>query len=313
MKDEQDKDDENYYRYIILYSEIKENKGNEIDFFFYFKDKKEKLDADSYILTNNLWNYFKKINYNYKEEYKIIYNESKQQIGYVVRSSPISRIEYFVTENEKKEVVKNNDLKISKNKGGIKKNFQQKMVQNNFCNIKMSVNSNSNKINKDNNIIPNFNMSLIDNKNNNINQIANIIQDKKSNNEELIQKLQKENNSLKDENTNLKKCMQLKEEENKKLKERIDNLISKKEPNLVDFDNIIVVLFLSMDHSVMHPIKCLPSDTFADVEEKLYKIIPEYRETNNAFQVDGRNILRFKTIAENNIQNGHPVQITKIE
>ena len=155
----------------------------------------------------------------------------------------------------------------------------------------------------------------LDNKNNNINQIPNIIQEKESNNEELIQNLRNENNSLKDEITNLKKGMQLKENEIKELKERIDNLINKKDnkPNLVDFDNIIVVLFLSMDHSVMHPIKCLPSDTFADVEAKLYKIIPEYRETNNAFQVDGRNILRFKTIAENNIQNGHPVQITKIE
>ena len=36
MKDEKDKNDENPYRYIILYSELKENKGNEIDFFFCF-------------------------------------------------------------------------------------------------------------------------------------------------------------------------------------------------------------------------------------------------------------------------------------
>ena len=38
-----------------------------------------------------------------------------------------------------------------------------------------------------------------------------------------------------------------------------------------------------MDHSLIYPIKCLPSDIFAEVEEKLYKIFPEYRETNNVF------------------------------
>ena len=121
--------------------------------------------------------------------------------------------------------------------------------------------------------------------------------------------------NLKNEINNLKKENQLKEEENKKLKSKIDLLINQKDkkPNLVDIDNIKVIQFLSNDHSIIYPIKCLPSDTFAEVEEKLYKIYPEYRETNNSFQVDGRTILRFKTIAENNIQEGHCVQITKIE
>ena len=132
-----------------------------------------------------------------------------------------------------------------------------------------------------------------------------------NNNQSLIVEI----NSLKNENLNLRKTIQLKEEENKELKRRIDNLINNQEnkPNLVDFNNIKIIQFISMDHSLIYPIKCLPSDTFAEVEEKLYKIYPEYRETNNLFQVDGRTILRFKTIAENNIQNGHPVQITKIE
>ena len=37
MKDANDKDDKEPYRYIILYQEIKENFGNEIDFFLYIK------------------------------------------------------------------------------------------------------------------------------------------------------------------------------------------------------------------------------------------------------------------------------------
>ena len=102
------------------------------------------------------------------------------------------------------------------------------------------------------------------------------------------------------------------EEENKGLKLQIDNLANNK-PKLVDFNQIRVVQFISDDGSLSYGIECLLSDTFAEVEEKLYKIYPEYRETNNIFQVDGRAILRFKTIAENNIQPSHKVKIHKFE
>ena len=108
-----------------------------------------------------------------------------------------------------------------------------------------------------------------------------------------------------------KKTIKLKEEENNELKLKIDNLENNK-PEFVNAKQIRVVQFVSDDRSMVCGINCLLSDTFAEVEEKLYKIYPEYRETNNSFQVDGRNILRFKTIAENNIQTGHFVQITRI-
>ena len=110
----------------------------------------------------------------------------------------------------------------------------------------------------------------------------------------------------------LKNDIQIKDNLIKELQQRIDNLVNNK-PKMVDFNQIRVVQFVSNDHSLICGINCLLSDTFAEVEEKLYKIYPEYRETNNSFQVDGRNILRFKTIAENNIQTGHFVQITRFE
>ena len=77
LKEAKDIKDENPFRYINLYSEIKEDKANAIDFFIYIKDKKERKDAEEYILKNNLWNYFQKIRYNYKDEYTKIYNEKK--------------------------------------------------------------------------------------------------------------------------------------------------------------------------------------------------------------------------------------------
>ena len=66
MKNPGDIKDENPFRFIILYNEIKENKGNEIDYFLYIKDRHKRNEAVNFILKNNLWNYFQKIKYNYK-------------------------------------------------------------------------------------------------------------------------------------------------------------------------------------------------------------------------------------------------------
>ena len=292
MKDPKDEKDEYPFRYIILYSELKENKGNEIDFFFHFKYKKEKLAADEYIIKNNLWNYFKKIKYDYKEEYKKILDEKNKEIGYVVRCCSVEKIENYVSKFNKKEI--NNSENISPI--NFSNNFRKGIIQNNQNNMQNLI------INKDI-IIQNLNLEITTLKN----EINNLKNKDQSQSEEIT--------TLKNENNNLKKENQLKEEENKLLKSKIDILINQKDkkPNLVDIDNIKVIQFLSTDHSIIYPIKCLPSDTFAEVEEKLYKIYPEYRETNNSFQVDGRNILRFKTIAENNIQEGHCVQLSIIE
>ena len=67
------------------------------------------------------------------------------------------------------------------------------------------------------------------------------------------------------------------------------------------------VNFISADQQVHYSIPCTPNNTFAEVEEKLYKQFPEYRETNNQFFANGKDILRFKTISENEIGNGFPV------
>ena len=133
-----------------------------------------------------------------------------------------------------------------------------------------------------------------------------------NNNNMNIQNPYEEIQYLKNKITTLENKNKLLEEENKELKLKIENL-NNNQPKLVDFNQIRVIQFISDDHSLICGINCLPSDTFAEVEEKLYKRYPEYRETNNVFQVDGRGILRFKTIAENNIQSGHFVKIQKID
>ena len=67
------------------------------------------------------------------------------------------------------------------------------------------------------------------------------------------------------------------------------------------------VYFTSTDQTIHYPVPCIGSDIFAEVEEKLYKQYPEYRETNNCFISNGKEILRFKSISDNKIGNGVPV------
>ena len=90
MKNPNDSQSLNPYRYIILYREIKENVGNEIDFFLYIKDKKKRDDTVKYILTYGIWDFFAKIQYKYKDEYK------QFNAGYIVRSCGIERIELYI-------------------------------------------------------------------------------------------------------------------------------------------------------------------------------------------------------------------------
>ena len=69
------------------------------------------------------------------------------------------------------------------------------------------------------------------------------------------------------------------------------------------------VNFTSTDSKLNFAIPCSGNSVFAEVEEILYKEYPEYRETNNLFLADGKQILRFKTIDENKIGTGRPIML----
>ena len=117
--------------------------------------------------------------------------------------------------------------------------------------------------------------------------------------------------NLQNENKNLKTQLNLKENEINQLILKIKN--NKKEDELVNINDIMVINFISTDNSVHCGIKCLPTYTFAKVEEELYQFYDNLRNTNNAFIVKGRSILRFKKIRENNIHDGDIVQLIKVE
>ena len=196
------------------------------------------------------------------------------------------------------------------------------------------------EINKKINTINNKNLESINssNMNNQINLILKADLDKyiKENT-----KLKEENTKIKDENIKIKDENNKLKEENIKSKEEVENIksISNISNNIVDlvmdvrnkekeinelktkldknyksvnFNEVMVINFISVDGKINEGITCIKTDTFAEVEEKLYQKYPEYREENNVFLSGGNIVKRFKKIYENNIKNGDKV-ILKVE
>jgi len=93
----------------------------------------------------------------------------------------------------------------------------------------------------------------------------------------------------------------------------INELKSKLPNSKVYMNDIMVINFLSTDQNIRCGISCLADDTFAEVEEKLYKKFNEFRDTNNILLFGGNTILRFKKVRENNIHDGDTIQIVKPE
>ena len=150
--------DESPFRFIVLYHDINDNQGNEIDFFLYIKDKKERKAADKFILEYDLWTYFKKIKYNYKDEYRKIYNDHNQEIGYVVRCSDIFRIETYICKIESLRKPISNiapNMKVNaNNNNGNNNNFNNNTGNNIRGNFNISA-SNPNNMNPKFNFNPN--------------------------------------------------------------------------------------------------------------------------------------------------------------
>ena len=163
--------------------------------------------------------------------------------------------------------------------------------------------------------INNMNMQPMNNMNNNnlLNELnkykeENLKLKQQINN--LQQEINKLNNKLQNANQSVINIQQqqfnyINEINNLKLQ-----LNNKNKDGYVNRNNIMVVHFISGDGKINQGIDCLKTDTFAQVEEKLYKIYDEYRDNyNNTFLARGNVIKRFKTMSENNIKNGDKIQL----
>ena len=105
----------------------------------------------------------------------------------------------------------------------------------------------------------------------------------------------------------LKNEIKLKDKEINELKMKLEKINLNK--NIFDKESIRCVNFKSIDENINYAIPCIKTDLFSEIEEKLYKKYPQYRNTKNYFISNGKEILRNKSISENNIGNGLPVML----
>ena len=121
--------------------------------------------------------------------------------------------------------------------------------------------------------------------------IANIGNNNTNNNEIMNLKFQllQKDNEIKD----LKYQLLEKNNEIKDLKLKLQSN-NEKNKQVLNMDEIMIVYFQTQDQEINHvAIRCLSSDTFAEIEEKLYKKFENFRNTNNTPICNGRTILRF--------------------
>ncbi len=157
---------------------------------------------------------------------------------------------------------------------------------------------------------------LQSNNNDEINKLKNelakankVIEQQKLTINELQNKLNNYNNIINNLNkdiNNYRNIISKKDIELNNYKSQLNNNIPN---NKIYINDMMSVNFISSDQNVHFSIPCLKTNTFAEVEEKLYKEFPQYRETNNNFLANGMQVLRFKTIAENKIGSGYPVTL----
>lgn len=68
-------------------------------------------------------------------------------------------------------------------------------------------------------------------------------------------------------------------------------------------EKIMTVIFVSEDQKVHYALICKNTDKFKDIEEKLYKVYPDYSKTNNYFKANNLTITKSKDLDDNKIKN----------
>ena len=305
------KEDINYY--ITLYDE---NKKNNVDFILYYSidDNNEIQKNLKLIFNNDFLHYIEINNFSYEEESNIILNDRKEKIGYFLRNCDKDRCQYIFRMKNKSNL-NNNNLNLS-NSINLNNSLNNNMINNMndkmaLLNLNGNSNINMNFMNNNNN---NFFNGSVNMNNNYISYLENELQKSKKVIEDqkvIINNLQNQLNNEKNINFNNMNLIQSLQNLIKEKEQELTKLINQFQNNNLNKsrygrDEMMCVNFISLDQKIQYAIPCTGDDIFAEIEEKLYKKFPQYRETNNYFLSNGKQILRFKTISQNNI-GGFPV------
>ena len=71
------------------------------------------------------------------------------------------------------------------------------------------------------------------------------------------------------------------------------------------------VIVTSPDQKIHRSIICKSTDKFSILEKKFYEKYPEYSGYNNYFYANGRKILKYKTLKDNNIHDSDIITLIK--
>ena len=182
------------------------------------------------------------------------------------------------------------------------------ILNNEITDLKNQIkNLNKENINYLKNQIKNLNKENINLKNEN-KILKSEIQNLKNKNKNLnseIQNLNNKNNILKNQNDKLENEKNNYITQINDLTDRMNKLnLSKGIQNQnVNINDIVTVLFQSIDQKVQIPMTGTKTELFVKLEERLYEEYKDYKDSNNYFTVNGRAIKRFRTLEENKINN----------
>ena len=196
------------------------------------------------------------------------------------------------------------------------------------------IENNSNKLNdeKNKNIELNNKIKKLDDEknknielNNKIKKLEIDLNNEKEKNKNLNQQIEKYKNIIKDLNdkisrnnlndnnkvSELQNIINEKIDEINVLRSRLNNSnINSIQPG----EQIIAIGFTSSDQTIQNFFRpCKDSDLFVRLEEKLYDEYPQYKDVETYFLVNGRKILRFKSMKENNLKNGQIIMLNIVE
>jgi molybdopterin converting factor small subunit len=77
-------------------------------------------------------------------------------------------------------------------------------------------------------------------------------------------------------------------------------------------ENLMSVIFSSVNQKVNYSIVCKNTDTIHNLEVKLYQEFPRLYESENYFLCKGQIINKFKTFEENKIKNGDTILLNQM-
>ena len=140
-------------------------------------------------------------------------------------------------------------------------------------------------------------------------RIKNNLNEKDEINRELNEQIFKLKNSL-NNNEYMKKIIDLMEELKNK-EEELKKIKSKLPFNISQNENLMTVIFYSINQKIHHSFICKNSDKFVNLESKLYDLeeYKEFGEYENYFLFKGKKISRTKTLEEIGIKNSDIITI----